>query len=260
MRILVLAVALALAVARTAAAGPAPIRVAYDAEHLDLDKHVLQFKPSRAITEASLVVLGEDGAELGKAAAAYQDANAGRWLALSWTQPAGARVMMLRLRVAASDGMATHVELVPWSVEVEHEDVSFATDSAVIEPGEAGKLDASLAKIDEIVKRAGRLMKMRLYIAGHTDTVGPSAKNRKLSLARARAIAEYFHARGLALPIAVAGFGEDVLKVKTPDNTDERANRRADYVIGPAAGAPPFKGPYLRARADWKLAFDARAP
>ncbi|HET7502043.1 MAG TPA: OmpA family protein [Kofleriaceae bacterium] len=259
MRILVLAVALCLAVAH-AAAGPAPIRVAYDAEHLDLDKHVLQFKPSRAITEATLVVIGEDGAELGKAAATYGDANAGRWLALSWTQPGGARVMTLQLRVAAADGAATHVELVPWSVEVEHEDVNFATDSWVIEPGEAGKLDASLAKIEEIARRAGRFMKMKLYIAGHTDTVGPSAKNRKLSLARARAIAEYLHHKGLALPIAIAGFGEDVLKVKTPDSTDERRNRRADYVIGPAAGAPPFHGPYLRAHAEWKLAFDARAP
>jgi outer membrane protein OmpA-like peptidoglycan-associated protein len=94
-------------------------------------------------------------------------------------------------------------------------------------------------------------MKVRLYIAGHTDTVGPSAKNRKLSLARAQAIATYFRSKGLAVSIAVAGFGEDVPKVKTADNTDERANRRADYVIGPAAGQPPFGGAYLKAKATW---------
>jgi outer membrane protein OmpA-like peptidoglycan-associated protein len=135
---------------------------------------------------------------------------------------------------------------------VTHEDVNFATDSAAIEPDETGKLDASLAQIDDIVKRAGRFMKLKLYIAGHTDTVGPPAKNRALSLARAVAIGAYLRKKGLAIPIIVAGFGEDVPKVKTPDNTDERANRRADYVLGPAAGAPPFKGPYLKARADWK--------
>jgi outer membrane protein OmpA-like peptidoglycan-associated protein len=95
-------------------------------------------------------------------------------------------------------------------------------------------------------------MKMKLYIAGHTDTVGDSPKNRKLALDRAVAIARYFKKQGIAIPIAVAGFGEDVLKVKTADNTDERGNRRADYVLGPAAGAPPFKGPYLKTRADWK--------
>jgi hypothetical protein len=67
---------------------------------------------------------------------------------------------------------------------------------------------------------------------GHTDTVGSAADNRKLSLARARAIAAWYHERGLPLPLAYAGFGEDALKVKTPDNTDEAANRRADYIVG----------------------------
>ena len=122
----------------------------------------------------------------------------------------------------------------------------------MIESSEEAKLDASLAKIAEVVKRSERFMKMKLYVAGHTDTVGPDGKNRKLSLDRARAIARYFRKKGLALPIAIAGYGEDVLKVKTADNIDERINRRADYVIGPANGAPPFKGAYLKARAAWQ--------
>jgi outer membrane protein OmpA-like peptidoglycan-associated protein len=232
-------------------ATPAPIHVGYDFEHLDLDKHVLQFKPTRAIASATLVVIGEDGKELGKGEASYKDDTG--WLSISWTQqPADARVMTMKLRVEAADGAATNVELIPWAVTIDHEDVNFATDSYAIEAGETKKLDASLAKIDEVVKRAGKFMKMKLYVAGHTDTVGPSAKNRTLSLNRARAIATYFRKKGVSMQIAFAGFGEDVLKVQTPDNTDERANRRADYVIGPAAGAPPFRGQYLKAKADWK--------
>jgi hypothetical protein len=237
----------------TAAAQPVkPLKIAYDAEHLDLDKRVLAFKPSRLPTGAELVVVGEDGAEIGHGSASYTAATADGWLPITWTQPDGARAMILRLRVVAADGAATNVELIPWSVVVEHEDVNFATDSAVIEPSETKKLDASVAKIDEVIKRSEKFLKMRLYIAGHTDTVGPPAKNRKLSLDRAVAIGQYFKRKGIAVPIVVAGFGEDVLKVKTPDNTDERANRRADYVLGPAAGTPPFKGPYLKARADWR--------
>jgi len=96
-------------------------------------------------------------------------------------------------------------------------------------------------------------MKLKLYVAGHTDTVGASAKNRKLSLARAHAIGAYFKQHGVTMPIVVAGYGEDVPKAKTADGVDNATNRRADYVLGPAAGAPPFKGPYLQARADWKL-------
>jgi outer membrane protein OmpA-like peptidoglycan-associated protein len=229
-----------------------PLSVAYDEAHLDLDKHVLQFKPSRPVADATLVVIGEDGNELGKGAATYKDQPAGAWLAISWTQPADARVMVMKLRAVASDGAATNVELVPWSVTVAHEDVNFRTDSYVIDPDEAKKLDASLVKIRDVVKRAEKFMKVKLYIAGHTDTVGPSAKNRKLSLDRANAIGRYFRKQGLTIPIVVAGFGEDVLKVPTPDDTDERANRRADYVIGPAGGTPPFRGPYLKAKAEWR--------
>ncbi|HET9626771.1 MAG TPA: OmpA family protein [Kofleriaceae bacterium] len=247
---LVLGLALAIA-APVALANPPPIHVGYDLGHLDLDKHVLQFKPSRAITEATITAIGEDGGELGKGAATYHEAG-GQWLAITWTQPDAARVMMLKLRVAADDGVATHVELVPWSVTIDHDDVNFSTDSAVIEPGETAKLDASFAKIDALIAKTGKVMKLKLYIAGHTDTVGPSGKNRELSRARAVAIGGYLRKKGVRVPIVVAGFGEDVLKVKTADNTDERANRRADYVLGPAAGAPPFGGPYLKARADWK--------
>ena len=229
-----------------------PMHIAYDIDHLDLDKHVLQFRPSRAVASAELVVIGDDGKEIGKGSATYDKQAPGGWLPITWTQPGGTNVMILRLRALATDGTAINLELVPWSVTVEHEDVNFATDKAIIEPGEATKLDASLVKIAEVVKRSGKFMKMKLYIAGHTDTVGSSAKNRKLSMDRATAIARYFKQKGVGMPIAIAGFGEDVLKVQTPDQTDERANRRADYVIGPASGAPPFKGPYLKARATWK--------
>ncbi len=245
---------LVIAAAASAHAQPAriPLKVGYDAEHLDLDKHVLQFKPSRAVTSAELVILDEDGKEIGKGSGTYGKEPAGTWLAISWTQPADARVMMLRLRVATDDGVASNLELIPWSVAIAHDDVTFSTDSAAIEAGEEAKLDASLTKIAEVVKRGERFMKMKLYIAGHTDTVGPNAKNRKLSLDRALAIAKYFRRKGLKIPISPAGFGEEVLKVKTADNTDERANRRVDYVLGPANGAPPFKGAYQKVRADWK--------
>lgn len=230
----------------------APLKVSYDIDHLDLDKRVLQFKLSRPAGAAELVVIGEDGKPLGTGTATYTKPAPDTWLPITWTQPAGTRVMMMKLRVVSADGLATNVELIPWSVSIDHEDVTFRVDSAVIEPGESAKLDASLDKITEVMKRAERFMKMRLYVAGHTDTVGTSAKNRKLSLARARAIATYLRRKGIRIPIAFAGFGEEVPKVKTPDATDEPANRRADYVIGPAAGAPPFKGPYLKTRAAWQ--------
>lgn len=229
----------------------APLKVAYDAEHLDLDKRTLAVKPSRALERIELTVIGDDGSELANVSPSPKPDTTG-WYPITWTQPAGARVMKLKLRVAASDGAASNLELIPWSVAIDHEDVNFATDSAVITPDESKKLDASYGKIVDAIKRSEKFMAMKLYIAGHTDTVGANAKNRKLSFDRAAAIAQYFKKKGIKIPIAVAGFGEEVLKAKTADNKDEAANRRADYVLGPAQGAPPFKGPYLKAKADWK--------
>jgi len=237
--------------AAAASAGPG-IRIGYDVDHLDLDKHVLQFKVSRAISSAELTVVGDDGKELDTETATYAAAPVDKWIAINWKQPDGATVLKLQLHVLAADGAGTRLELIPWSVTIDHEDVNFATNSSVIEASEQQKLDASFDKIADVVKKSSKYVKMQLYVAGHTDTVGGAAANRKLSLDRARAIAAYFRKHGITLPIAYAGFGEDVPKVKTPDETDERANRRADYVLGPVGGTPPFKGAYLAAHADWK--------
>src|SRR5262249_14391871 len=160
----------------------APIHVGYDLDHLDLDHRELQFKPSRPISSATLVVVGEDGQELGRGAASYEHPPAGPWWSITWTQPPDTRAMVLKLRVAAADGVATNVELIPWSVTIQHEDVAFRTDSAVIDPDQRAKLDASLSRIADVARVAGKFMRLTLYIAGHTDTVGPSAKNRKLSI------------------------------------------------------------------------------
>ena len=256
MRVSVLALVLAAAgfAAATTLAQPvrAPFHVTYDLDHLDLDGRVLQFQMARPAGSADLVVIGDDGTQIGTGSARYHGEPAHTWLAISWSQPAGARVLMLRLRAVAADGQITRVELIPWSVAIQHDDVNFATHSAAIEPGEATKLDASLSKITEVVKRSEKFVQMQLYVAGHTDTVGSSVNNRALSLDRARAIAAYFRRKGLTLPIAFAGFGEDVPKIKTADEIDEPANRRADYVIAPRDAAPPFRGAYLQARVSWK--------
>src|SRR5256885_6036600 len=83
----------------------APFHVTYDADHLDLDGHVLQFQMSRPAGSAELVVIGEDGQALGTGTASYDHAPPGTWLSVSWTQPAGARVLELQLRAASADGL-----------------------------------------------------------------------------------------------------------------------------------------------------------
>ncbi len=231
-------------------AKPEALKIGYDAEHLDLANGELQFRPSRDITNVTLEVITDDGKTIANVARSYDTPTANRWQRVTW-KPEGT-VMMLKLRAWTHDGVASRVELIPWSVTVDHEDVNFASDSSKIADAEEVKLDASFTKIEEAIAKAEKYMQLKLFVAGHTDTVGASAKNRKLSLARATSIAKYLQSKGLDIPVAVAGYGEDVLLVKTPDSTDEGKNRRADYVLGPAGGGPPFKGPYLKVKVAWK--------
>lgn len=210
------------------------VQVKYSRDHLDLDGHVLEFQLSRPAGAAQLKVFSDDGDQIGQGEARFAGEAPGTWLKVSWSQKPG-NVMLLELRATSSDGQAVLVKLLPWSVHIPHEEVNFPTGSAEIPPAETGKLDASYGKIVAAIDKARKAqpdIAVKLFIAGHTDTVGSNADNRKLSLDRAKSIAAWFRDRGLPLPIAYAGFGEDALKVKTPDNTDEAANRRADYIVG----------------------------
>ena len=95
-------------------------------------------------------------------------------------------------------------------------------------------------KIQGAIQKYGKLATIKLFIAGHTDTVSDAAYNRTLSNDRARAIGRWFKQRGVGIPIRFAGFGEDVLLVQTPDETDEPRNRRAEYIV--AVDPPPVSG------------------
>src|SRR5205823_5647645 len=102
---------------------------------------------------------------------------------------------------------------------------------------EEPKLTAALPSLEKAIKRYSEAVKVagatiRLYVSGYTDTVGPASSNRSLSDARAHAIAQWFRKKGVTVPIYARGFGEDILKVETPDETPEQKNRRADYDVG----------------------------
>jgi outer membrane protein OmpA-like peptidoglycan-associated protein len=211
------------------------LRIGYTRERLDLDAHVLEFTLSRPAGSATLRVFADDGSEIGEGSATFSGEAAGTWLRLPWSESKKGNVMRLELRAVSKEGLAATAKLLPWSVRVPHEEVVFETGKWEIRPSEEQKLDASYKKIVDaldVARKADPTLQVKLFIAGHTDTVGTSADNRVLSRERARAIGAWFREHGLPLPVLVAGFGEDAPKVKTPDNTDSAANRRADYIVG----------------------------
>ena len=163
--------------------------------------------------------------------------------------PKGTEVGRVDVKVTDASGAFKSFAYSPWLINIPHEEVNFATDSASIDRAEIPKLEASLSKIaDALAKHKNLSPPPKLYIAGHTDTVGTAAHNLDLSRRRAQSIAGWFRKNGLRIPIAYEGFGEFALLVATPDNTDERRNRRVDYILA-------TEDPVLRAtefQAVWK--------
>lgn len=253
-RLVLLTCALALPQAADAkpAAGPA-LRVEVDRAKVDLKEHRLEVKMSRPAGKVKIEVFAEDDAPLADEEHDFTGRAAGSPLVVTWKPSSDAPIARIEVRAYDAAGNWSGVQISPWNVAVEHEDVNFKTDSADIEPAEVPKLESAFAKIEEILakdKAHGRMHpNLALYIAGHTDTVGSGGHNLTLSQARARSIAGWMKKRGVRLPISYEGFGETAPAVKTGDNVDEPRNRRADYII--SDGPPRYS---TTASASWKRA------
>ncbi len=224
------------------------LKVDLDKSRVDLPARRLELRLSRPPGKVSVKALGESaGAPLAEVEHDFTGHAAGETLVVTWPST-GADIARIDLKVSDVDGFFVTLSLFPWSVSIPHEEIAFATDSAVVTPSEKPKLDASFRLIAEALTRHHNLGPIRLFIAGHTDTQGAAAYNLALSQRRAAAIATWFRRRGLRLPIAHEGFGEHAPLVATPDETDEPRNRRVDYILA-------IEPPILRAtafHANWK--------
>jgi outer membrane protein OmpA-like peptidoglycan-associated protein len=209
----------------------APLKIELDKADVDLERRRIELKLSRAAGHVKLRVLGTGGTVLTEKEQDFSGKPAGTPLLLKWPSLGKAEVVRIEVIAYDSDGFYSGVAIVPWSVRIPHEQVNFETDSAVIRDSEVPKLEESYTKITDALTRYREITGVKLFIAGHTDTVGTARYNLNLSRRRAQAIATWFRRRGVRLPVFAEGFGESALLVKTADNVDEPRNRRVDYIL-----------------------------
>lgn len=216
-----------------------PLTVQIDKSQVDLEKRQLVVRMSRPARRVELKIYAESGQMLKEVSHSFEGKRAGAPLLVTW--PSTGKQSVAKVEVFAYDiyEYFKGIAIVPWSFEIPHEELNFETNSAKILPKEEPKLTASLRLIEDALKKHQKLGTISLFIAGHTDTVGQPAHNKRLSQQRARAIAQWFRAHGLSLPIAYEGFGETAPKVKTGDEVAEAKNRRVDYVL--SIEPPRFK-------------------
>jgi len=74
----------------------------------------------------------------------------------------------------------------------------------------------------------------RLQVAGHTDSDGTAAHNRRLSLNRAAAVRRYLRSHlSTTVPITTVGFGETRPRFDNKTRSGRAANRRVEITVRP---------------------------
>ena len=211
-----------------------PLRVQLSEQDADLLRRRLSFRVNQLIERAELRIEGATGQLLHQGSQAFAESLAGKVLQVSWpalTSP------IARITLTVHRGRAfRRIQLVPWQITIKHEQLHFDTNVWRLAAGQTDKLDRAISNIKAALRKRPSGIGAKLYVAGFADTVGADAHNQRLSRRRARAMARYFHRRGVRLPIYYRGYGERALATATADEADERKNRRAVFVL---AAHPP---------------------
>lgn len=99
--------------------------------------------------------------------------------------------------------------------------------------GRSGRNDISTAGINQLdqliadIKSQKQGLKVeRIRIVGHTDRLGKAEANKRLSLARADTVAEYFRSQGLFMPIETVGRGSE-----DPVTANCKGNKRSPKLV-----------------------------
>jgi len=214
-----------------------PMKIQVVPDSVDLKGRTAAVKLDRTASKVEVVAIGARGVEAGKGTI-ITNASAGQAVAVNWSEPT---IEPIKLRIRAYDEHSfwSDLNVSVWSYNIPHEDVVFATNSSTLDDPEVYKLDAALVEANKVYEKYEGEVTVRLYVSGHTDTVGDATGNQQLSSARALSIAKWFKANAFKGEIWYCGMGEGDLAVATGDGVDEVRNRRAVYIL---AGASPGGG------------------
>lgn len=110
------------------------------------------------------------------------------------------------------------------SAVIRLENLLFETNSSAITSGS----DKTLGMAVDFLKNQPQVS---VEVAGHTDNVGKPAKNRELSLQRAKAVVRALKARGVKNDMKPAGYGAKKPVVPNSSEQNRQRNRRVELKI-----------------------------
>jgi len=207
-----------------------PLKLNLKPKDVDTAARKVTFTANHPLVKVHLRVVMDTGWEAADRDLPLKSEPAGTPQVVSWPASKG-QVATVELRAHDTGGFFSDVELSLWRQDVPHPEVAFDARRWELPDAEKPKVDAVFQQLDEAIKAHARLTSLKLFIVGHTDSVGLPEKNRRLSLNRAMSLGLYLRRKGLALPLFCEGVGEEALLVPTPDETAEPRNHRIEYIL-----------------------------
>lgn len=204
-------------------------------DDIDLDAGRIAFSTSGHVDKVMFELFAPDGSEILTREIDLVMLQ-GHQRGIDYEPPAG-EIGLVKITAFDTYGFKKELSFTPYCVPIPHDEVTFEFGKADIRPIEERKLFRVIEEADKTLATLGKQIRFRLYVAGYTDTVGTNDSNIELSRKRAAAIATWLRDHGMKLSVCSKGFGESVLAVETPDNTQEEANRRTIFVI---SGQAPY--------------------
>ena len=217
-------------------AAVSPITASIPANSVDIETRTFDLVTNHPPARVELEVMDDRRKIIGKSTFLVTEAEYGKPVKVTWEQHQQGNIFRISATVYDIYDYWASAEIIPWNLQIPHEDVVFDSGSHEILEYELPKLEPAWREIVKAVDQYGEWVQCSLYIAGYTDTVGSPSSNQGLSERRALSLARFFQNKGAEFPIYYRGYGESVLALETEDSVDEELNRRALYVItaGPA--------------------------
>ncbi len=102
----------------------------------------------------------------------------------------------------------------------------------LFDPGKTEARPSSLGELNQVVGFMRSNQQVSIEIGGHTDDLGNTKTNQKVSETRAQAVMNYLIMKGIAAKrITVKGYGESKPVVPNSSPENRQKNRRVEFVI-----------------------------
>ncbi len=206
-----------------------PFSINITKENVDLDNFKAKFSTNREAKKTEIKIYSPDNTVIFEDTKEFETPIANN-IEVNW-KLLNDEIKLIDIKVYDTFGFWVSMAINPISVYIPHEEVHFDSGKWDINESEIPKIKDSLTKIQEVLKKYGTDIDLKLYIIGCTDTMGSKESNITLSQNRAKAISEKFKQLGLKSAVYYTGVGEDLLKKQTEDDVDEVENRRVIYLI-----------------------------